>query len=165
MAWVLGLFVTDGNVNKQLHSIYFSQKDERVLKLIAKYMEADYVLAATWPTKTTPTLIINSKEIKKDLEMLGIIANKSLLVPFPKVPKEYLASFVRGVIDGDGWVQKTGYVMNFTSGSRDFAAGLLSVFQSWQLRSELTITVSPAGNPTYLGKRQIRASKTCRNYI
>jgi hypothetical protein len=81
--------------------------------------------------------------------MLGVIANKSLSVPFPKVPEKYLASFVRGVIDGDGWVQKTGYVMNVTSGSQDFAAGLLSVFQSWQLRSELTITVSPAGNPIY----------------
>ncbi|KAA0965747.1 hypothetical protein FQ087_05555 [Sporosarcina sp. ANT_H38] len=149
MAWVLGLFVTDGHVNKQFHSIYFSQKDERILKLIAKYMDADYVLSATGPTKTTPTLIINSKEIKKDLEMLGIISNKSLSVPFPNVPEEYLASFVRGVIDGDGWVQKTGYVMNVTSGSQDFAAGLLTVFQSWQLRSELTITVSPAGNPIY----------------
>jgi LAGLIDADG-like domain len=149
MAWVLGLFVTDGHVNKQLHSIYFSQKDERILRLIAKYMEADYVLAATGSTKITPTLIINSKEIKKDLEKMGIISNKSLTVPFPNVPEEYLASFVRGVIDGDGWVQKTGYVMNVTSGSQDFAAGLLSVFQSWQLLSELTITVSPFGNTIY----------------
>lgn len=149
MAWVLGLFVTDGHVNKQLHSMYFSQKDERILQLIAKYMEADYVLAATGPTKTTPTLIINSKEIKKDLKMLGIISNKSLSVPFPNVPEEYLASFVRGVIDGDGWVQKSGYVMNVTSGSQDFAARLLFVFQSWQLRSEITITVSPAGNYIY----------------
>lgn len=107
MAWVLGLFVTDGHVNKQLHSIYFSQKDERILQLIAKYMEADYVLAATGPTKITPTLIINSKEIKKDLKMLGIISNQ------------------------------------------DFAARLLFVFQSWQLRSEITITVSPAGNYIY----------------
>jgi len=149
MAWVLGLFITDGHVNKKYHSIYFSQKDERILQLIAVYMEADYVLAATGPTKTTPTLIINSKEIKKDLEILGIISNKSLTVPFPNVPERYLASFVRGVIDGDGWVQKTGYVMNVTSGSQDFAAGLLSVLQSWQLRSEITITVSPTGNPIY----------------
>ena len=118
-------------------------------------MEADYVLAAYRSNKITPTLIINSKEIKKDLEILGIIANKSLTVPFPNVPEEYLASFVRGVIDGDGWVQKTGYVMNVTSGSQDFAEGLLSVFQSWQLRSEITIN-SKSGWKSYLsclGKR------------
>lgn len=39
--------------------------------------------------------------------------------------------------------------MNVTSGSQDFAARLLFVFQSWQLRSEITITVSPAGNYIY----------------
>jgi hypothetical protein len=31
MAWVLGLFVTDGHVNNQIHSIAFAQKDERIL--------------------------------------------------------------------------------------------------------------------------------------
>lgn len=96
MAWVLGLFVTDGHVNKKLQNISFAQKDERILRLIAKYMEADYVLASTGPTRSTPILLINSKEIKKDLEKLGIFPNKSLTVPFPDVPEEFLPSFVRG---------------------------------------------------------------------
>ena len=149
MAWVLGLFVTDGHVNKQLHSIYFSQKGERILRLIAKYMEADYVLAATGPTKITPTLIINSKEIKKDLENMGIISNKSLTVPFPNVPEEYLASFVRGVIDGDGSVGKEGYTMHVTSGSLNFADCLLSVFRSWRLKSDITSLVGQTGKTIY----------------
>jgi DNA-binding transcriptional regulator WhiA len=149
MAWVLGLFVADGHVNKKLHSIYFSQKDERILQLIAKYMEADYVLAPTGPTKSTPTLLINSKEIKKDLEMLGIVANKSLTVPFPNVPEEFLASFVRGVIDGDGSVGKEGYSMHVTSGSLNFAEGLLSVFRSWRLKSDITSLVGQTGNTIY----------------
>lgn len=148
-AWVLGLFVTDGHVNKQYHSIYFSQKDERILKLIAKYMEADYVLAPIGPTRSTPTLIVNSKKIKMDLEALGIVANKSLTIPFPNIPGDFLASFIRGVIDGDGWVQKTGYVMKVTSGSQVFAEGLLSVFQTWQLHSEITTTITQAGNLIY----------------
>lgn len=140
--------MTDGHVNKKYHSIYFFQKDERILKLIAAYMEADYVLAPTGPTRSAPLLIVNSKEIKKDLEDLGIVAHKSLTVPFPNIPEAFLASFVRGLIDGC-WVQKTGYVMNVTSGSQIFAEGLLSVFQSWQLRSEITTTVSSAGKPIY----------------
>ena len=149
MAWVLGLFVTDGTVNNKIQSISFTQKDERILHLIANYMEADYILAPSAPTRLTPTLLINSKEIKNDLEKLGIHSNKSLTVPFPNVPEEFLPSFVRGVIDGDGWVQKRGYVMNVTSGSLSFAEGLLSVFQSWKLRSEITTEISQSGNPIY----------------
>ena len=109
------------SVHDQTHTISFSQKDENILHMIADLMEADYVLAAFGPTKTTPTLLINSKEIKKDLEKLGILTNKSLTLPFPDVPKEFLPSFVRGVIDGDGWVQNKGYTMNITTGSELFA--------------------------------------------
>jgi len=149
MAWVLGLFITDGTINKHIHCISFAQKDERILRLVAQYMDADYVLGAKGPTCTTPTLLINSKKIKQDLDVLGITANKSLTIPFPNVPDEFLPSFIRGVIDGDGWVQKTGYVMNITTGSKSFAEGLLSVLQTWSLRSELTSTISETGNTIY----------------
>ncbi|MFJ8235879.1 LAGLIDADG family homing endonuclease [Ureibacillus sp. NPDC094379] len=145
MAWVLGLFVTDGHMNKDTHSIYFSQKDERILQLIAKYLDADYVLASTNTKKTTSTLIINSREMKYDLQKMGITANKSLTLPFPVIPNEFLPSFIRGVIDGDGWVQARGYVMNITTASEKFAEGLLSVFRSWYLRTEITNYVTPNG--------------------
>ena len=149
MAWVLGMFITDGCVSRNTHSITFSQKDENILRKIAEYMDADFVLAATGKTRQTPTLIINSKEIKKDLKELGILDNKSLNVPFPDIPNEFLPSFVRGVIDGDGWVQKTGYVMNITTASIQFAKGLLAIFHSWDLRSEITTEVSKANHKIY----------------
>ncbi|PAQ15481.1 hypothetical protein CD798_06755 [Bacillaceae bacterium SAOS 7] len=149
MAWVLGLFVADGTINKQVHSLSLTQKDERILRLVATCMEADYVLAPVAPTRSTPTLIINSKEIKQDLKKLGITPNKSLTIPFPDVPDEFLPSFIRGVIDGDGWVDHEGYTMNITTGSQLFAEGLLSVFESWELYSQITTAITKAGNPFY----------------
>jgi hypothetical protein len=149
MAWVLGLIVTDGCIHKKLHTISITQKNEEILRLVSKYMNADYVLAPVAKTRKTPTLIINSKEIKADLEKIGICAKKSLTISFPTVPEIYLPSFIRGVIDGDGWVQKTGYVMNITTGSKEFAEGLLSVFQSWKLRSEISLQTSSSGNSVY----------------
>ena len=83
MAWVLGLLVTDGHIHNSLNSIFFTQKDERILRVIANYMDADYVLTTFGKTKTVATLIINSKVIKQDLELLGVTAKKSLNVPFP----------------------------------------------------------------------------------
>jgi len=146
MAWVLGLFITDGHVNKKYHSISFTQKDERILKLIANLMAADYVLAPVGPTRSTPTLLIHSKIIKQDLQDLGIRTDKSLTVPFPIVPEPYLPSFVRGVIDGDGWVSREGYQMNVTSGSAAFAKSLLSIFIDWGLNTKITYITSQTGN-------------------
>ncbi|KGX91484.1 LAGLIDADG family homing endonuclease [Pontibacillus marinus] len=145
MAWVLGLFITDGCVTRY-NSITFAQKDERILRLIAKYMDADYVINSS---TNTPTLIINSKCIKEDLNKMGILANKSLNVPFPDVPKSFIPSFVRGVIDGDGWVDREGYVMNVTTASQIFAKGLQGIFQSWQLRTSISEQSSKHGNKLY----------------
>ena len=149
MAWVLGLFLTDGCINKDNQTITLTQKNTSILKLVAKMMDVSYVLAPIAKSRKTPTLVINSKEMKEDLYKLGITANKSLSVRFPDVPKEFMPSFVRGIIDGDGWVQRTGYVMNVTSASKEFADGLLSVFQSWELRSEITTEMSKAENIIY----------------
>lgn len=149
MAWVLGMFITDGCVHKGTQTISFSQKDETILKEIANYMDADYVLAPTGPTRTVPTLLINSKIIKNDLENLGITSKKSLTVPFPEVPEEFLPSFIRGVIDGDGWVDNEGYFLQITSASRYFSEELLNVFKFWQLRSGITQQLSPNGNLIY----------------
>ncbi|MFK4997913.1 LAGLIDADG family homing endonuclease [Bacillus sp. N9] len=65
MAWVLGLLITDGHINKETHTIHFSQKDEKILRVIATYMDADFILAAKGTTRSTASLAINSKEIKK----------------------------------------------------------------------------------------------------
>lgn len=142
MAWVLGLFVTDGTVNKSVHSITFSQKDERILKVVARLMDADFVLATSAKTRTTPTLLINSREIKKDLEAMGITNNKSLSFPFPSVPDEFWPSFIRGVIDGDGNVDKHGYYVIITTASYGFAQGLLKVFSNWNLNPKIRSFIS-----------------------
>ncbi|WP_147534705.1 LAGLIDADG family homing endonuclease [Bacillus marasmi] len=159
MAWVLGMFITDGTVSRKTNSISFAQKDEKILHIIADYMNADYVLTPLAPTKKTPSLVINSKEICNDLEKIGIKANKSLTVPFPDVPEEFLPSFVRGVIDGDGWVDYEGYVMNITTGSQLFANQLEIIFKTWDLRSEITTFITQANNTIYRvwikGKRSL----------
>ncbi|QST01739.1 hypothetical protein IMZ31_09350 [Pontibacillus sp. ALD_SL1] len=148
MAWVLGLFITDGCVN-QSNSISFSQKDERLLRLVAKFMDAKYEIIQPVSTRKVSVLNVNSKIIKKDLERLGIFANKSRTVRFPYVPKDYLSSFIRGVIDGDGWVDREGYVMNVTSASLSFAKGILETFRAWELRCNLTRQLSSSQKVYY----------------
>ena len=142
MAWVLGLLLTDGHVSKTYQSIYLSQKDEELLRKVGILMGAEPVIAKPSGTRTIPMLIINSKIIKADLERLGMTTAKSYTVIFPEVPEAYLPAFIRGVIDGDGWVQNRGYVMNVTTASKPFAEGLHSVFKQWELRSEITTEIT-----------------------
>ncbi|MGN7386531.1 LAGLIDADG family homing endonuclease [Sporosarcina sp. SAFN-015] len=149
MAWVLGLFITDGHVNSKVHSICLSQKDETILMKVAKLMDANPTIAQPSGTRTTPMLIINSKTIKEDLERLGVTPNKSHNVPFPDVPDQFMPAFIRGVIDGDGWVQNRGYVMNITTASELFAGGLFTVFQKWNLRTEITSEVTQSKKTIY----------------
>jgi len=47
-------------MRKNLHSISFAQKDERILRLIAQYADADNVLGGKGSTCTTPTLIFRT---------------------------------------------------------------------------------------------------------
>ncbi|WP_060208413.1 LAGLIDADG family homing endonuclease [Sporosarcina koreensis] len=149
MAWVLGLFITDGHVNSKVHSVYLSQNDEEILRKVATLMDANPTIAQGTGTRTTPMLIINSKTIKQDLEQLGVTPNKSYTVSFPDVPDQYMPAFIRGVIDGDGWVQDRGYVMNVTTASNSFANGLLAIFQKWNLRSEITTELTQSEKTIY----------------
>ncbi|WML44503.1 LAGLIDADG family homing endonuclease [Neobacillus sp. PS3-40] len=151
MAWVLGLVITDGYISdrKSVRYLSITQKDIPILKAISRYMDLDFSLIKPGKTRTTPTIMINSLKIINDLSVLGITTKKSHIVPFPDVPKEFLPSFIRGVIDGDGWVQDRGYVMNVTTASIKFANGLLSVFQSWSLKSEITSEKTKTGSNVY----------------
>ena len=58
-------------------------------------------------------------------------------------------------------------VMNVTSGSLNFAEGLLSIFRSWRLRSEITIPVGQTGNTIYRVwvRGKLRATETCGHCI
>lgn len=138
MAWVLGLIITDGHVSKTNNSVYLSQKDETLLQKVAFLMDAEPIIAEPIGTRTIPMLIINSKMIKLNLEQLGVTSNKSYTVGFPDVPEPFLPAFIRGVIDGDGWVDRNGYRMNITTASIKFAEGITSVYEKWDLKSKIT---------------------------
>jgi len=48
-----------------------------------------------------------NKKICEDLQSLGCVPNKSLILKFPteeQVPKEFIRDFIRGYFDGDGCI-------------------------------------------------------------
>jgi DNA-binding CsgD family transcriptional regulator len=97
MAYILGFFAADGCVDKEIASIYFSQKKKKILEDIREELKSNH------PFKQNPytgvyTLGINSKIMKNDLMNLhGIKPNKSLNLQFPSIPDAYLSHFIRDI--------------------------------------------------------------------
>jgi len=137
MAYVLGFIFTDGNVSGTTLSI--AQNERYILELIRDVMESDNRITEEENGKNAiHVLRIHRMVIVEDLRKLGVIEGKSRIMSFPEVPTEYLPHFIRGVIDGDGWVHDKGYVMNITNASKSFSYALHNVFDSRGLNGRVT---------------------------
>lgn len=73
-----------------------------------------------------------SKEIKEDLARLGCTPRKSLTLRFPtysQVPKHLMRHFMRGYMDGDGWISYTGVSRQVgVIGTEEFLVEMLREF-------------------------------------
>lgn len=152
MAYVLGFILSDGNVYTKTLSLKLSNKhktDKLLLIKINKVMDSNY------PIKTGPTffrLRISNPIIIHDLRKLGVIQNKSKVIKFPKVPNMYLRHFIRGYLDGDGWITVRNrkkfkeIIIGFCTGSHNFMRMLIKKLQpelqisKYNLRTRTKIT-------------------------
>lgn len=124
MAYILGFFIADGTVARELQSVSISQKEKYILENIKREMGSNQPI---YKNKTTGVYIlsIHSKIIKEDLiEIHGVRPNKSSTIEFPYVPEEYMNHFIRGYFDGDGFVKYEKFFVSFVGGSELFMNSL-----------------------------------------
>lgn len=161
MAYVLGFIVTDGCVTD--NQLVIAQKERYILERIAKVVGTTAQVSEfknNGGKSVINRLCLSRKEIVHDLNKLGITKRKSLTVPFPDVPDEFMSHFFRGVIDGDGWVHKKGYVMSIASASLQFAERATETLIDHKFRARLVVEPRTDGatlyRPTVSGKDDIR---------
>jgi AraC-like DNA-binding protein len=122
-------------------------------------------LNSNYPIEEKPNsyrLRINSSSLIEDLNSFGIIPNKTKVLNFPEVPNHLLVHFIRGFLDGDGWivtrVRKNGgkeICIGFSNGSHNFMNGLIcrlrNVFgiTNFNLRERRKITKKGSVAVTY----------------
>jgi len=104
--YLLGAFMSDGNVNKNEYSISLSSKDYDWLSIIRQKLVTNY---NDFLFDIRQDFYLCNKNLVKWFLDHGCEPIKSLTVKFPVIPKQYMADFLRGIVDGDGHVGMTTY--------------------------------------------------------
>jgi len=128
MAWVLGLFFTDGYLRK--NTLRLSLIDKDVLEKVAHAI--DYT-GDIKKVKNGPSYIydlyIHRESVANDLRRLGVHQAKSFTIMFPDIPSQYVRHFIRGCWDGDGGITNTTNTISaqYTTGSRPFLQRIVEI--------------------------------------
>jgi len=106
-AYWLGFIAADGCVNvrknQSVLTISLQGKDENHLEKFKKNINSTHPIRKYKVNKyNVCSISISNKKLVNDLNKYGIIQNKSLILEFPIIKKEFLNHFLRGYIDGDG---------------------------------------------------------------
>ena len=134
MAYVLGLWWTDGYMYLKPHGAYeieIASNDRDHLEIIAQVIGGKYTLRKVSSLSRCYEVTFCSKEMYQDIEAHGGTPRKSRTIGFPAVPTGLLPHFVRGVVDGDGTLAWNGDrpILQVYSGSPQFLNGLIAAVE------------------------------------
>lgn len=112
MAYILGFFAADGYLTKNKRDGHYwgiEITDLDLINRIKAIIGSNHKIGIRFPRKNEKILYrlqIGSREMYKDLNMLGFVSNKTYNMAIPNIPANLFKDFVRGYFDGDGnvWV-------------------------------------------------------------
>lgn len=130
-AYFLGFIFADGCVSNNQLFIDINDKDREVLERFRQEVHSNCIISTRIKGKSIMSRItIKNKSFVEHLKRYGIVENKTnntYHLPVELVPKNFYKDFIRGLIDGDGWIIKTqenyykiGYVTHYSSVAEDF---------------------------------------------
>lgn len=100
-AWIMGLIWSDGCLFR--NSIEICSKDRDLLEIVAELIGQEEGVRSK-NNGTAWRIVFTSKQTTNFLRSLGLSERKSHTANWPEIPSPYQASFVRGILDGDGSV-------------------------------------------------------------
>ena len=132
-AYMVGFLFADGSIQSNGYlNIHIHNRD---IELLERF-KSDICSGAKITTQQRGNSLMSrmsfkSKKMCEDLSKYGIIPNKTELtnhLPIDMIPREYWRHFLRGLVDGDGWVcysnalkaYKMGFVTRYESTAQDF---------------------------------------------
>lgn len=121
-AYTLGLLFSDGTItslDRHVLRLSLQENDKDILEKILLDMESDHPLYLINYNTKNPNhknqyfFSINDYELCQGLYLQGMFANKSLSIEYPQnIPTQFNRDFIRGLLDGDGYISKCGHEVN-----------------------------------------------------
>lgn len=104
LAWLLGIIWTDGYLYGKGNSVEISSIDFDLMEMIESLIEQQDGIRPKNKGRAW-RIVFSSPRVIEFLMGLGLTTRKSKTIEWPTgLPAEYEPAFVRGVIDGDGWI-------------------------------------------------------------
>ncbi len=122
MAYILGFTYADGNIHRTSLSWDVQLKDKNILEKINKTLKSNYPISLQ--RNTSFRLRINNQLLIISAIKLGLFPKKAIRNCLPQIPSSYLRHFIRGFIDGDGWLtlrkNRNEFDIGFCGGNQTF---------------------------------------------
>ena len=135
----LGILATDGTIGDKeyLVSLELQEKDYALVKSFSNFIKVPKIKPIVYETSACYRVGFKSKECNLFLRNLGITPRKSktLCCKF-----EFTPDFIRGVIDGDGYIRKNKGHIEIATQSTDFKNQLLSWFEKYEIYAKSRFT-------------------------
>lgn len=139
-AYFLGFIFADGCVSNEEFFLDINEKDIEILHIFREQVRSNCKIATRKKGNSMMSRIaIKNKDFCSSLKQYGIVDNKTKLtknLPKDLIPKKYYKDFLRGLVDGDGWVIRTkenlykiGFVTQYYSTAVDFVEMLNSLIE------------------------------------
>lgn len=155
--YLVGLITSDGNLSSDGRHIDITAKDYEFLQEIKNLMGVENKIGAKYNSKKQKSFHIQiaNRNFYDFLLGIGLMPRKSLILAQIHVPKIYFHEFLRGLIDGDGgmqrWIHRTNggeqWNLRIASGSEKFLR--------W-LQAEIEIEIGARGRLHTSGPTQFR---------
>lgn len=139
-AYFLGFFITDGNVYGNDVRLQLKNESQYILETLKNKTKSENKVRQD--KRGFSTFSVKRKKWVDDLAKYGVIPQKTSTVYFPdSLPTDLLSHFVRGLIDGDGWISFKGKQIGFCGNEtlvtqlRDFIVQTLDVYNCKVLKT------------------------------
>lgn len=154
----LGMLAADGTISGTRLTLGLKEQDKTHIEKFIKFLGGKVKIRKTCKDEKyySYTCSFRNKEVIDFLEKLGIIANKSLTLDYKG---EITLDFLRGIIDGDGYIRKKSLdEISILTGSKLFANQLVTAIKKlFNIEAKLYIRMfkNEMYYVTILGKKRV----------